>query len=227
MGLWDKIWEGIKTFGKGLYAGFQGAITGGTVGMVAGPIGIAVGILGGAIAGISTQLPNMIDYIDRMEEPDAKSIVDRASGGQTSAAISYAAANPDDPASQVVLKTLTGVQAGGTWRSSWIAAGGHQFGRALGEGGIQSVVNKAAGELGVHPMTAMAHGNGAFRSMLSSAGGQSASGHEAVANHIRGAALQVAGSALVTSGTRGLIYDTPTKSGASSSGGVTASGFST
>lgn len=199
MAVWSKIWQGIKVFGGAIKDAISYGSKGAEYGEMLGPEGAVIGAIGGAIVGLASNAPKIYDFVTADEEPTVSSIHDRI-GGQASAAISYAAANPNDPASKVIANTLLGVQNGATWRSAYHAAGGHAFGRALQEGQIQGIINKAASELGVSPTMAMAHGNGAFRSMLSKTAGQTNVFQGSVADHIMGSSYVVAGSALASKG---------------------------
>jgi hypothetical protein len=210
MGLWDKIWGGIKAFGGAIFDGLEMAAAGALAGAVAGPVGIVAGAFGGALVGVGMNLPKMMDVINDWDdkEPDAQSIGKRINGGLAAPAISYAAANPNQPESKVINSTLDGVKAGATWRSSYIAAGGHQFGRAMHDGGVTGLVNRASAQMGINPVTAQAHGNGAFRSLIAKTG-QSSAHFYGLNDHVLGAAYPVAGAVMAQTNSQFVRKTTP------------------
>ena len=206
MSVWSKIWQGIKVIGPTVKDMFMGAISGAEAGEIAGPIGAGLGAMAGVIVGAVSHFSSIWDWTKTLSkdpntnhapELTSQDIYARAHGGQSSAVISYAAANPRDPESKIVMQTLSNVQQGMSWRSAYTSAGGHQFGRALSDAAIQSVVNKAAGVIGVSPTFALMHGNGAVRQAAS--GGSTTIGRNGINNMIMGQSHVLAGQALSSS----------------------------
>lgn len=203
MGIWNKIWNGIKTFGTAIVSGLTAAAEGATVGSAAGPVGTVVGAISGALIGLVPNMKNIVDFVNNPDGTSDTTTVDHIvsrPADQVNSALSQAVANPSDPSSKVIINTLEGIKQGGTWRSSFAAAGGHQFGRALGDGQTQGLINKASAKMGVSPVTLMAHGNGAFRSLIGRQGQTNGNFHS-INDHVLGAAYPIAAAAM--SGTFG------------------------
>jgi len=192
--LFQKILHGLSAIGGAVVGGFEGAMTGVMAGALLGPGGAAAGAIAGAIIGVGLNAGNVYSFLKETEEPTIDSTMQSMKRG-TDAAIAYSILNPNDPESKVIQRTLDGVRAGGTWRSSFQAAGGHQFGRMISEGGIQGLVNRSAAQLGISPVTAMAQGNGAYRRLISKVGPNSVfSGN--LNSAILASAHPIAGSAI-------------------------------
>jgi len=200
MAIWDKIWRGIKTFGTAIISGLTMAAEGAVVGSAAGPIGTMVGAIGGAFVGVGLNMGKILDFVNNpdgdSDNVDATQILNRPAG-QINTAISHAVANPKEASSKIIMNTLEGIKQGGTWRSSFAAAGGNQFGRAITDGQIQGLINKAAGKMGVSPVTLLAHGNGAFRSLMSRQSQSSTMFHQ-MNDHVLGAAYPIAAKAMLS-----------------------------
>lgn len=198
MNIWGKIWRGVKAIGGALVAGLTTAAEGAVMLSELGPVGVMVGAIGGALVGVGLNMGKVLDFVNNPngdeDNVDVKQVLERPAA-QVNSAISQAVANPSEPSSKIIMNTLSGIKQGGTWRSSFAAAGGHQFGRAITDGQIQGLTNRASGQLGVHPIALMAQGNGAFRSLLSRHG-QTNAGYHGMNDHVLGAAYPIAAAAM-------------------------------
>lgn len=204
MGLWTKIFNMLKTVGGAVKDAFSYGSQGAEIGAGLGPEGAAVGAVGGAIVGLVMNGSKIYDAAKAFDEPDVQSVSERLTGGQAQAAMSYAYANPNDPGSVVMKNMLAGVQQGASWRSAYNSAGGQAYGfsRVMSDAAIMGTLNRASGDLGIHPQTAMALGNGALSSAMMKTGGQSQSHFYGVNDHILGAAYGVSSQALANTNSR-------------------------
>ena len=107
---------------------------------------------------------------------------------------------------------MAGVKAGLTPRGAAGAAGITQVPRAAAMGGGMSVMNRAHGILGVHPVTAMALGNGALRVSMMKTPSTSVMRHS-IEDQIHSRAYAASAHVFGANGTAATPVATPVRSG--------------
>jgi hypothetical protein len=177
-----RIFGGIEKFFRGVVSGVAAGGIGAAIGSIFGPVGMAVGAITGVISSAAVSTRNIVHYINSDEEPTAGQIISNL-GGDIKNTIGVFEGNIGG----AVGSFASDLQSGMSIRGAQLNNGISHVPRAIENGAIRGLANRNLVN-GTNPFTALAVGNGAFRSSLGSIG-KSSYHHSGIEQHIYGSAL--------------------------------------
>lgn len=188
-----RIFGGIEKFFRGVVSGLAAGGIGAAVGSLFGPVGMAVGAITGVVTSAAISTRNIVHYINSDEEPSAAQILGNLAGDIKDTASVF-----DGNIAPALNGFFKDLGSGMSIRGAQANNGISHVPKAIEDGGIRGMANRRLVN-GVNPFTALAVGNGAFRSGFAMSG--KSSYHRAgLEQHLYGSALGLMSSQAASSG---------------------------